>query len=274
MYKITLERKGCIVPDEEVETDGPAGPCVRSYPTNGDPRDAVNRGRLVEPTVSGTHDYPPQRPVIPVFDGDPLNYWTFVQSLETHIERRLVSDPAKLVYLLQHCAPSVKRNLEHFSGDNEMGYKLARESLFSEYGQPHIVAYCCEKRLLESPKMRFMEPDGLKSLSILMEKSLTMLHDMGDFATLNSLGTMKRLMEKFPEEMRKDWIKWSFKVLKETGKQAKFSELVDFVKNKADEVNSLYGRAFYDAKKQVTPRSKKTAVFSATTATPGSSRLD
>ena len=251
LNKVALEQKGCIVPDEEVDTDGPAGPCVRSYPTNGDPRHAVNRGRLVEPTVSGTHDYPPPRLVIPVFDGDPLNYWTFVQSFETHIARRLASDPAKLVYLLQHCARSVKRNLEHFSGDNEMGYKLARESLFSEYGQPHIVAYCCEKRLLESPKMRFMEPDGLKSLSILMEKSLTMLHDMGDFATLNSLGTMKRLMEKFPEEMQKDWIKWSFKVLKETGKQAKFSELMDFVKNKADEVNSLYGRAFYDAKKQV-----------------------
>ena len=229
LNKVTLERKGCIVPDEEVDTDGPAGPCVRSYPTNGDPRDAVNRGRLVEPTVSGTHDYPPPRPVIPVFDGDPLNYWTFVQSFETLIARRLASDPAKLVYLLQHCAPSVKRNLEHFSGDNEMGYKLARESLFCEYGQPHIVAYCCEKRLLESPKMRFMEPDGLKSLSILMEKSLTMLRDMGDFATLNSLGTMKRLMGKFSEEMQKDWIKWSFKVLKETGKQAKLSELVDFV---------------------------------------------
>ena len=274
LNKVTLERKGCIVPDEEVDTDGPAGPCVRSYPTNGDPRDAGNRGRLFEPTVSGTHDYPPPRPVIPVFDGDPLNYWTFVQSFETHIARRLASDPAKLVYLLQHCAPSVKRHLEHFSGDNEMGYKLARESLFSEYGQPHIVAYCCEKRLLESPKMRFMEPDGLKSLSILMEKSLTMLRDMGDFATLNSLGTMKRLMEKFPEEMQKDWIKWSFKVLQETGKQAKFSELVNFVRNEADKVNSLYGRAFYDAKKQVIPRTKKTAVFSATTATPGSSRLD
>ena len=39
-------------------------------------------------------------------------------------------------------------------------------------------------------------------------------------------------------------------------------------------MNLLYGRAFYDAKKQVTPRSKKTAVFSATTATPGPSRLD
>ena len=119
------------------------------------------------------------------------------------------------------------------------------------------VAYCCEKKLLDTPKLSCKDPDGLKSLAILMEKSSATLEDMGDFATLNSLGAIRTLMDKFPEEMQRDWIKWSRKVLKETGKQAKFSELVDFVKNEADEVNSLYGRAFYSAATQSNLRSKK-----------------
>ena len=31
------------------------------------------------------HDYPPPRSEIPIFDGDPLSYWTFIRSFETHI---------------------------------------------------------------------------------------------------------------------------------------------------------------------------------------------
>ena len=64
---------------------------------------AVRDGEFVVPTSSGLQDYPPPRSVIPLFDGDPLSYWTFVPSFETHIAQTMSSDPAKLVYLLQHC---------------------------------------------------------------------------------------------------------------------------------------------------------------------------
>ena len=83
------------------------------------------------------HDYPPPRPEIPIFDGDPLSYWTFIRSFETHIAQRMPADAARLVYLLQHCSPRVRKNLEHFSQNLEAGYRLAYESLFNDYGQPH-----------------------------------------------------------------------------------------------------------------------------------------
>ena len=89
---------------------------------------------------SGAHDYPPPRPVIQVFDGDPMAYWTFIRSFKTHISSRLSSGSAKLVYLLQHCSTGIRKNLEHFSRDTESGYELARDSLFNDYGQPHIIA--------------------------------------------------------------------------------------------------------------------------------------
>ena len=67
-----------------------------------------------------------------------------------------------------------------------------------------------------------------------------MLQDLGNFALLNSLGTIQRLTEELSVETRKGWIMWAFEFLKQTGyqakfaelmHQAKFAELMQFVKN-------------------------------------------
>ena len=215
------------------------------------------------------HDYPPPRPEIPIFDGDPLSYWTFIRSFETHIAQRMPTDAARLVYLLQHCSPRVRKNLKHFSQNLAAGYGLAYESLFNDYGKPHVVVYSCEKRLLNYPVLKSRDPDGIKAFSVLMEKRLILLQDLGDFASLNSLGTIQQLTEKLSAETRKGWIKWAFEFLKHKGYQAKFAELVQFVKIEAEEVNSLYGKAFYAKGKEresLALTNKKAGVFSASVA--------
>ena len=207
-------------------------------------------------------DYPPARPVIPKFDGDPVNYWPFICSFETHIAQKMTSDSAKLVYLLQHRSLKLRQILEHFARDADSGYGKARESLFNDFGQPHIIANCCEQKLLNTSRLKTKEPQGLKTLVISIEKSLAMLVDIQDFATLNSLGTIRRLIDKLPDQMQVDWAKWSYCVFKETGQQAKFSELVQFVRNESDEVNSLYGKLVYGSRKYP----KEAAVFSTASA--------
>ena len=106
------------------------------------------------PAPAVAPDYPTPRPVIANFDGDPLSYWSFMRSFDLHIAQRMPNESAKMVYLLQHCTLNIRQDLEHFSQDLEMGYKLARETLYREYGQPHVVAYCCEKRLQNFPRFK------------------------------------------------------------------------------------------------------------------------
>ena len=112
------------------------------------------------------------------------------------------TDAARLVYLLQHCFTRAHKNLEHFSHNLVAGYRLAYESLFNDYGQPHIVAYYCKKRRLSYPVLKSRHPYGLRAFSVLMEKSLIVLLDLGDFALLNSLETMQQLTEKLSVETR------------------------------------------------------------------------
>ena len=71
-------------------------------------------------------------------------------------------------------------------------------------------------------------------------------------------------MEKLPEQMQKDWVSWAFKHFKSTGSQAKFPELVQFVRDVSDEANSLYGKLFYGSNRMTTSQPvslKKATVF-------------
>ena len=82
------------------------------------------------------------------------------------------------------------------------------DSQCNNYGQRHIVAYHCEQKLLAAPMLKTKDPKGLKTLSVLMD--VAMLQDVQDFVTLNSLGTIRRIIKKLPEQTQKDWVKWSY----------------------------------------------------------------
>ena len=159
------------------------------------------------------------------------------------------SESAKLVYLLQHCSPNIRRNLEHLSRNLNDGYRLARESLHNEFGQPHIIACCCEQRLLDMPRLKVKNPSALKSFGVKLDKCLMLLYEIQEFATLDSLGTFERLLEKLPGELRTEWVKYSYRYQKHTGRHAQFPEFVNFVREEAEEANSLYGRPVYKINK-------------------------
>ena len=119
------------------------------------------------------------------------------------------------------------------------------DSLCNNYGKPQIVAHHCEQKLLAAPKLKTKDPKGLKTLSVLMDKCLAMLRDVQDFATLNFLSTIRRIIKKLLEQMQRDWAKWSYQEFKTAGRQARFEELVRFVQDEAGEANLLYGQIVY-----------------------------
>jgi len=47
------------------------------------------------------------RPVITKFDGNPMNYKTFMRQFQAHIAQMTRTDDLRLLFLLQHCEPAV-----------------------------------------------------------------------------------------------------------------------------------------------------------------------
>ena len=63
------------------------------------------------------------------------------------------------------------------------------------------------------------------------------------FTSVNSLGTLRRIVDKLPHKIRKDWADWSFSFTRETKREMTFRDLALFVRREADKACSVFGRA-------------------------------
>ena len=98
------------------------------------------------------------------------------------------TDAARLVYLLQHCFTRAHKNLEHFSHNLVAGYRLAYESLFNDYGQPHIVAYYCKKKTAELSCFEVETPRRFESLFRSYGEELDCATGLGGFCVTKFSG--------------------------------------------------------------------------------------
>ena len=186
-------------------------------------------------------DYPPPRPVIPKFEGDPTQYLTFTKSFKTHIGDRGLSSAACLTYLMQHCSAKVQRRLEVFQGKPD-GFTRAWHTLYMNYGQPHIVASCYERELLNFPRIAPDNRDAIMDYAILLKRSLSAVEELKEFASLNSLTTLKDILSKLPSRFRYDWTEKAYQLRERTGREAGFHKLIEFIVHKSEVMNSMYGK--------------------------------
>nr|CAB3263161.1 uncharacterized protein LOC104265735 [Phallusia mammillata] len=205
-----------------------------------------------EPRYSSDERFLP-RPKIMSFNGDPMEYWTFIRNFEAHVATKVHSDDLRLVYLLQHCDDKVRPKIDHLTKRPVEGYRQARQKLFHEYGQPHIIANACEQHLKKSPRLKGDQPERLMQFADLLEKCLTTLEDIDEYAGLNSLDTMLQLIDKLPYRLQEKWIERSVEVLHRTNREAGFSHFVQFVSERAEVENSLYGSRIMGSRRDKDP---------------------
>ena len=54
-------------------------------------------------------------PIMAEFDGNPINYQSFVRQFTAYIARKTQTDDMRLLFSLQHCKPDVRENIERFT---------------------------------------------------------------------------------------------------------------------------------------------------------------
>ena len=94
------------------------------------------------------------RPELPKFSGDTLDFKSFINSFETHIEPRVQDEKTLFCLLLQHCSKVVKDRIEHFATSEEHPYAIAKQRLKKEYRTPWIISDVCEQRLKVFPVIK------------------------------------------------------------------------------------------------------------------------
>ena len=95
----------------------------------------VQQNRIVELLAVNQNRSKLPQPHVPVFDGDPINYRTFIRAFESLIESRTVSSVDRMYYLEQYTLGDVKelvRSCHHLPPDE--GYDEARRLLKKKFG--------------------------------------------------------------------------------------------------------------------------------------------
>ena len=88
------------------------------------------------------------KPSIEPFEGDPLDYWAFVNRYDVHIAGRVGSDDLSLAYLLQHCTKAVYDKVKQLTCSllKRVAYETVWRDL--QYGSDMsnfiIISGCCE----------------------------------------------------------------------------------------------------------------------------------
>ena len=85
-----------------------------------------------------------------------------------------------------------------------------------------------------------------------MEKACVQLEEIENFASLNSLSTLQRIMKKFPEKIQSKWIEWPFNLTQETKGKVTLHDMISFVRREAEIINSVFGKSRWSAVKTET----------------------
>ena len=81
------------------------------------------------------------QPDVPVFSGNPIEYWTFIRAFENLIDKKTTCESARLYYLVQYTSGEVQELVKScLSMSEESGYRTARNLLQKEYGSSYKIA--------------------------------------------------------------------------------------------------------------------------------------
>ena len=178
------------------------------------------------------------------FDGNPVNYTSFMHNFETCLEKEIPDNSRRLQLLIQHCTGKAKEVVQSCVNlPIEEAYQIAKGTLFEHFGRPHIIAKAHIKTLEDIAPVK--QGDGAQSLLEFvrgLEVADRTLLGMGSVYVeeLNHVNTLKLLSRKLPVFLRIKWAERAGEII-ESGERPKFGDFLQFVKRRATLVNNEFG---------------------------------
>ena len=177
------------------------------------------------------------------FDGEPVNYISFMHNFETCLEKDNPDNSRKLQLLIQHCTGKAREAVESCVNlPEEYGYQAAKETLRENFGKPHIIAQAYIKKLENLAPLKQVNGQKLLEFARHLEVANRTLAGMGSEYTdeLDHVNTLKLLNRKLPGFMRVKWTERAGEII-EGGSRPKFLHFLQFVKRRATLVNNEFG---------------------------------
>ena len=175
------------------------------------------------------------------FDGNPLEYLTFIAVFDEMVDRRVADAQVKLTRLLQYTSGSAKAAIKNCALiGGEAGYEQARDILRNRYGNSHLVS----QRLIAELKndKRVVKAHDLQQLADELSMALVALGRLGKFGELNTQQSMIEILQRCQQHTRNRWRNKALESKRLNDEYPNFNDFTEFVQREASEAcDPVYG---------------------------------
>ena len=181
-------------------------------------------------------------PEIPKFNGNPMEYSTFMMAFTSRIESRTSNNADRLYFLDQLLEGEAKDviggclHMEPF-----LGYIEAKSILQREYGDPYKIATSYTKKVLSWPIIK--HDTDLKCFSIFLTKCRNAMLNIPDMGVLNHIPNLQAIVSKLPNYLQNKWRDNVNKLRYNEQRLANFQDLSHFVHRESETANDpVFGK--------------------------------
>lgn len=178
------------------------------------------------------------KPELSKFDGNPLQYWSFIRSFENNIERNASDENEKLTYHVQYCIGEARRVIKScVTMDPLIGYKTARQLLKEKFGHPYMIASSFVKSVTEGAPIKPTDGVELLAFADQLRDCENTLKAIGYLDEINSADNLRRVVERLPYHLRVKWLDKAQAIL-EVGGKLRLHHISKFVMTRAKTANN------------------------------------
>jgi hypothetical protein len=198
------------------------------------------------------------RTSLATFDGNPLEYWSFINAFDCCVGRTSVDDGAKLHRLLEYCKGKAEKMLRPCSlMTPDIGYVKARQLLKDRFGNYHKISEAWVRKVTEGGPIKPNSSDALQDLADDVRGCIEALRAMNKIDDIDSRGGMLKILSRMPMYLQSRWRRNAVDMLDRTGSYPNIEEFAKFLERVAREMNDpVFGVVQYHEKTKTSNRNK------------------
>lgn len=183
-------------------------------------------------------------PEVPTFDGNPVEFNSFVRAFEHLIEAKTTSDSARLYYLIQYTSGNVQELMRScLTMAPQAGYKEARRLLKAKYGQNYKIATAYIERITNCPPIKSEDGEALQQFSIMLTSCKNTLKEIGYLNKIENPDNMHRIIEKLPFSLKQKWRDVADYITEVRKRDISIDDIATYVEKRARALNHpIFGK--------------------------------
>ena len=167
---------------------------------------------------------------IPIYDGDPLKYHTFIKAYENGVERNTTNSCDRLYFLEQYTKGHAKeavRSCQHMNP--ERGYIKAKALLKEQFGNEQKIASAYMDKALSWPSIKAEDIKALQDYSLFLRGCCNAMEDVQYLLDMDTPSNMLSIIKKLPYKLRDKWRNRACELQERYDRRARFTDIADFI---------------------------------------------